>query len=106
MGFTLTCWPATARATLPHTPVDATTVAARGCAELPQPVRQLPTTTIVDRPTATPTADLRTVGILLTGRPPTTQTNENRFHRTVAQATARRDKVSWPGSFSLRYAVA
>ena len=37
MDLTVRWPPATARATLPHTSVDATTLAAAACAELPIP---------------------------------------------------------------------
>jgi hypothetical protein len=67
MDLTLTCPPATARATLPQTSVEATTTAALGCGDMPalQPVSTVVAprpTAVADKLIATQAAAVRTAG--------------------------------------------
>jgi hypothetical protein len=75
---------ATARATLPHTSVDATTMGPRECARppVPQPVSAAnPTakTSAADSLTS-PIRAVRTLVFLSAGPPTDHNTNDNRFH--------------------------
>ena len=88
MGLTARWPPATARATLPHTSVDATTVVAAGCAELPIPqagsvikaADAVAQTALADSQRVTLTSAIRRSIPYLPAHRPKRNTNENRFH--------------------------
>jgi hypothetical protein len=99
IDLTVTWWPTTALATLPHTSVDATTVAARECrpSAIPQPAstaepirhtvtigrvpdsRRLTLTRAIYVPSAPCSGPISARRLSR----PTHNTNENRFHQKV-----------------------
>ncbi|BBY40652.1 hypothetical protein MMAN_47860 [Mycobacterium mantenii] len=96
MEFTATWRPATARATLPQTSVEATTESARECAAPLQPVSTVPpanTSAAASHRVASAVLALavrcrvsavRTPDFLLPASRPILHTNENRFHYKAA----------------------